>query len=198
VIIPPGCRLHCCGTAFESKGYPRQAEAMARGLEEMLLSASQNGRYPILCDTGPCVQRMRQRLDPRLRIFEPFEFIQRYLLEPLPITPIDETLAMHITCSSRIMGLEGVFREVAGTLAAEAIFPDEVSCCGWAGDRGFHFPELPAAALAPLKPALRGRCIAGYTNSRTCEIGLSQHGGIYYKSIFYLLERCSRPPKKNS
>ena len=46
--------------------------------------------------------------------------------------------------------------------------------------------------LQPLKAALQGRCSAGYSNSRTCEIGLSQHSGIYYKSIFYLLEKCSR------
>jgi D-lactate dehydrogenase len=192
VILPPERGVYCCGTAFESKGFFRQAERMARELEGMLLSASQNGRHPILCDTGPCVQRMRQRLDPRLRIYDPFEFIQRYLLDHLALQPCQETIAVHITCSSRRMGLEGVFREVAGVLAAEALFPEDISCCGWAGDRGFHFPELAASALASLQPALQGRCSAGYTNSRTCEIGLSQHSGIYYKSIFYLLERCSR------
>jgi D-lactate dehydrogenase len=89
------------------------------------------------------------------------------------------------------MELESAFHEVAAALAAEAIFPDEIGCCGWAGDRGFNFPELTASALGLLKGALPARCNAGYSNSRTCEIGLSQHSGIYYKSIFYLLDRCS-------
>ena len=192
VILPPRRDLYCCGVPFESKGYMRQADAKLRQLEELLLTASQNGRYPILCDTGPCVYRMRQTLNPRLEIYEPVEFIQHFLLDHLQVVPSPDTIAMHITCSSRKMGLEFQFRELAATLAAEAIFPDEVSCCGWAGDRGFNYPELTAAALAPLKPVLQGRCTTGYSNSRTCEIGLSQHSGIYYKSIFYVLEKCSR------
>jgi D-lactate dehydrogenase len=192
VVLPPRRNLYCCGTPFESKGYKHQADFKARELDAVLLTASQNGRYPILCDTGPCVYRMRQTLDARLEIYEPMEFIQHFLLDHLKITPSAHSVAVHITCSSRKMGLEAVFHEVAGTLAADSIFPDDISCCGWAGDRGFNFPELTASALAPLKPAIQGRCTAGYSNSRTCEIGLSQHSGIYYKSIFYLLEKCSR------
>jgi D-lactate dehydrogenase len=30
------------------------------------------------------------------------------------------------------------------------------------------------------------------SSSRTCEIGLSQHGGITYRSIFDLVDRASR------
>jgi D-lactate dehydrogenase len=197
VVMPPRDKVSCCGTPFDSKGYKRQADRMAGELEALLLSASENGRFPVLCDTGPCVHRMRQVLDSRLRIYEPVGFIRDYLLENLNVTPVDESIAVHITCSSRKMELETAFHEVAGALAREAIFPDEIGCCGWAGDRGFNFPELTASALAPLKGSLQNRCSAGYSNSRTCEIGLSQHSGIYYKSIFYLLDRCSRRlPKK--
>jgi D-lactate dehydrogenase len=192
VIFPPRNKLFCCGTPFESKGYVRQADQMAKDLENILMAASENGRYPVLCDTGPCVYRMRQVMDKRLKIYEPVEFIRDYLMENLDIEPTAETVAVHITCSSRKMGLEPAFREVAGALAPQAIFPEEIWCCGWAGDRGFNFPELTASALAPLKASLQGRCTAGYSNSRTCEIGLSQHSGIYYKSFFYLLDRCSR------
>jgi D-lactate dehydrogenase len=191
VIMPPRGKVFCCGTPFDSKGFTRQADRLAGALEELLLSASENGRFPVLCDTGPCVYRMRRVLDRRLRIYEPMSFIRDYLLDRLAITPVEETIAVHITCSSRKMELESAFHEVAAALAAEAIFPDEIGCCGWAGDRGFNFPELTASALGPLKGALQGRCSAGYSNSRTCEIGLSRHSGIYYKSIFYLLDHCS-------
>lgn len=192
VISPPRGNGFCCGTPFESKGYMHQADQKAKELEALLLSASENGRFPVLCDTGPCVYRMRQVMDARLQIYEPVAFCQDYLLENLSITPTSDTVAIHITCSSRKMGLEAAFHVVADALAAEAIFSEEISCCGWAGDRGFNFPELTASALAELKPSLQGRCAAGYSNSRTCEIGLSQHSGIYYKSIFYLLDQCSR------
>lgn len=182
----------CCGTPFDSKGYISQADRKSQELEAHLLKVSENGKWPILCDTGPCVYRMRQTMDSRLKIFEPFAFIQQYLLDALSISPVTDPITVHITCSSRKMGLESVFQNVANTLATDVTFPAEVTCCGWAGDRGFNFPELTASALETLKPALEGRCRAGYSNSRTCEIGLSQHSGIYYKSIFYLLDHCSR------
>jgi D-lactate dehydrogenase len=192
VRLPPRGRIFCCGTPFESKGYKLQADRQAAELNHFLWAATKGGRDPILCDTAPCVYRLRQVLSPELKIYEPVGFIREFLLSHLKITPLSETIAVHITCSSRKMGLEESFREVAAALAAQAVFPDEVSCCGWAGDRGFNFPELSKAALAPLKAALGGRPTSGYSNSRTCEIGLSLHSGIYYKSIFYLLDRCSR------
>jgi D-lactate dehydrogenase len=193
VTLPPRGRIFCCGTPFESKGFQVQANRMAAELNAVLMTASRGGQDPILCDTAPCVYRLRQVLSPALRVYEPVAFIQEFLLDHLSVTPLDATIAVHITCSSRKMGLETSFHTVAAALAAEAIFPDEISCCGWAGDRGFNYPELTAAALDPLKAALGGRCTSGYSNSRTCEIGLSQHSGIHYKSIFYLLDRCSRP-----
>ncbi|MEJ2639055.1 MAG: FAD-binding and (Fe-S)-binding domain-containing protein [Desulfosarcinaceae bacterium] len=193
VTLPPRGRIFCCGTPFDSKGFQGQANRMAAELNTFLMEASRGGHDPILCDTAPCVYRLRQALSPALKVYEPVGFIQEFLLDHLEITPLAETVAIHITCSSRKMGLEAHFHTVADALAQEAVFPVDVSCCGWAGDRGFNFPELPKAALAPLKAAVSGRCTRGYSNSRTCEIGLSQHSGIDYKSIFYLLDRCSRP-----
>lgn len=193
VIYVPGVHTQCCGTPFASKGFERQARQKAAAMEQALQTASHHGRHPILCDTAPCVLQMRRTMDPKLQIFEPVEFIQRYLLDNLHIHPVAETIAVHITCSSRKMGLESNFRALARTLAADAVFPESVGCCGWAGDRGFSFPELAASALSQLGRDLAGRCRVGYSNSRTCEIGLSRHSGIYYKSIFYLLDRCSRP-----
>ena len=34
-------------------------------------------------------------------------------------------------------------------------------------------------------------CTHGYSNSRTCEIGLSKHSGIAYQSILYLVDEVS-------
>ncbi|MDP3480597.1 MAG: hypothetical protein Q8R88_12560, partial [Desulfoprunum sp.] len=84
------------------------------------------------------------------------------------------------------------FRAVAEVCATEVVVPEKVGCCGFAGDRGFTFPELNAAALADLRPAVEQcGCTSGYSNSRTCEIGLSLHSGISYSSILSLVDRCS-------
>jgi len=60
-----------------------------------------------------------------------------------------------------------------------------------AGDRLFNYPELSESALHYLKEAIPEGCNNGYSTSRTCEIGLSLHSGIHYKSIVYLVEKCT-------
>ena len=53
-------------------------------------------------------------------------------------------------------------------------------------------PEVNAYALRKLKPALEAHSVKeGYSNSRTCEIGLSTNGGITYRSIVYLVNACT-------
>jgi len=88
---------------------------------------------------------------------------------------------------------------VAPMCAEEVVVPDEVGCCGWAGDRGFTHPELNASALKPLKRQLPDGVESGYSTSRTCEIGLSLHSGVSYKSIVYLVDEATHEKvnKKN-
>ncbi|MDO8696355.1 MAG: hypothetical protein Q7J74_04505, partial [Pseudomonas sp.] len=63
--------------------------------------------------------------------------------------------------------------------------------CGFAGDKGFTTPELNAHALRSLKEAVQ-ICDEGISTSRTCEIGLSQHAGIDYHNLVYLLDRVTQ------
>ena len=70
------------------------------------------------------------------------------------------------------------------------VIPEQITCCGFAGDKGFTTPELNASALSTLAEQV-GHCDAGYSTSRTCEIGLSEHSGIDYQSIVYLVDQCS-------
>jgi D-lactate dehydrogenase len=192
VVYPERMEHLCCGMPFSSKGFVRVGAEKADELEAALMAASRGGEYPVVCDTSPCLLRMRRLFDPRLKLFDPVEFIYDHLLQRLPIRQLPETVAIHTTCSSEKMGLTAKFLALAQRCAAQVVIPELVGCCGFAGDRGFTFPELNAAALADLKPAVAGRCTAGYSNSRTCEIGMSLHSGIYYKSIFYLIDRCTK------
>ncbi len=191
VLYPPEMEKLCCGVPFNSKGAFRQADEKAAELEKVLLQVSKEGTYPIICDTSPCLYRMRQTMDRRLKMYEPVEFIHDFLLDVLNITKSNEKVAVHTTCSSEKMGLGTKLVNVAKACTREVVVPEKVGCCGFAGDRGFTYPELNAVALEELQHQVSS-CTAGYSNSRTCEIGLSLHGGIQYGSIVYLVERCSR------
>ena len=191
VVFPEDMQRLCCGTPFESKGFVDQANSKLKELESALLQASDDGRIPVLCDTSPCMYRMRQHMDPRIKLYEPAEFIYDYLMERLKFIPLDTTVAVHHTCSNMKLALEHKLLAVAQACAKNVVVPDLVGCCGFAGDRGFTHPELNQSALKELKPALNEKCTAGYSTSRTCEIGLSQHGGLYYKSIVYLVDGCT-------
>ena len=192
VIFPEGMQRLCCGTPFESKGFIEQADIKLKELEAALLAASDGGRIPVLCDTSPCLYRMRNAMNPRLKLYEPSEFVYDFLMDRLEFKPLDTTVALHHTCSNMKMALEHKLLAVAQACAKNIVVPDLVGCCGFAGDRGFTHPELNQSALQELKPAVNENCTAGYSTSRTCEIGLSQHSGLYYKSIVYLVDQCTR------
>ena len=191
VLYPPAMEKLCCGVPFNSKGAFRQADEKVAELEQVLLEVSRNGTYPVICDTSPCLYRMRQTMDRRLQLYEPIEFIHDFLLSELKIQQKQQKIAVHTTCSSEKMGLGRKLVDVARVCASEVVVPEKVGCCGFAGDRGFTYPELNRVALEELNHQVTD-CQAGYSNSRTCEIGLSQHGGIDYNSIVYLVEQCSR------
>jgi len=89
------------------------------------------------------------------------------------------------------MGLADKFTELASLCAENVIVPKRINCCGFSGDKGFHHPELNAAALEGLKEQILD-CDEGYSVSRTCEIGLTLHGGKTYRNILYLVEEASR------
>ena len=186
VIFPEGMRSLCCGTPWESKGFRELADSMSDKLEEALFEASDGGKYPVLCDTSPCIYRMKRVFSKKLSLYEPVEFIHDFLLDKLKLNRSGRQIAFHVTCSSTRMELREKFERVARACTDHPLFPEEVGCCGFAGDKGFSDPELNRWALRNLKPETRG-ADTGYSNSRTCEIGLSRNSGIDYKSVMYLV-----------
>ena len=101
-----------------------------------------------------------------------------------------EPVALHITCSATRMGLADKTLAIMQACSENVVVPEQITCCGFAGDKGFTTPELNASALSTLASQV-GHCSAGYSTSRTCEIGLSEHSGIDYQSIVYLVDQCS-------
>jgi D-lactate dehydrogenase len=192
VIYPQNMDRLCCGTPFDSKGLKEQADMKAEELQDALMKATNDGKLPVLCDTSPCLYRMRQVMNPALNLYEPVEFIHDFLMDKLVFTKQPRTAAIHNTCSSIKMDLTDKFRTVAQACAQKVVVPERVGCCGFAGDRGFTHPELNESALKELKSAVSATSTNGYSNSRTCEIGLSLHSGLYYKSILYLVDECTK------
>ena len=197
VIFPKNMEKLCCGTIWESKGMLDIADRKTAELEAALWEASEQGRYPVLCDQSPCLHRMRETIR-RMKLYEPAEFIYTFLRDKLVFTPIDRPVAVHITCSMRKMGLADTIIALACLCSTKVIVPEEVGCCGFAGDRGFTYPELNAYALRKLRPQIEAAGVSiGYSNSRTCEIGLTTNSGIPYVSIAYLVDQCTEPVTVN-
>ena len=191
IRYPKNIHQLCCGMAFSSKGFRKQAEEKEKELNKALLEISDNGRLPILCDMSPCLLHMRETLDKRLQLYEPVEFIYDFIRDKLTFTPLPITVAIHSTCSTTKMGVKEKLYKLAEMCASKVVTPMEVTCCGWAGDRGFFYPELNASALRTLRKSLEG-ATEGYSNSRTCEIGLTMNSGISYKSIVFLVDKASK------
>jgi D-lactate dehydrogenase len=135
---------------------------------------------------------MKRWLTGRLALHDSIEFVHDTLLPRLKIQPQPAPVAVHPVCSVRKMGSADKLMAIAARCSAQVVAVDEVQCCGFAGERGFMRPELNEHALRHLKGALPAGCSAGYSSSRTCEIGLSEMGDIPYQSVLYLVERCSR------
>lgn len=192
VIFPRHMDGLCCGTIWESKGLPEIADRKLRQLEDALWEVSCEGKYPVLCDQSPCLHRMRKHIR-KMHLYEPVEFILKFLQDRLEFHPVDEPVAVHITCSMRLMGLGDALVELAKRCATRVTVPDGVGCCAFAGDKGLTNPELNAWALRKLRGALEEDGVTeGFSNSRTCEMGLSLHGGVPYRSIVYLVNRVTR------
>lgn len=191
VVYPEGLSSSCCGMMFNSRGFKGAAEKKGAELEAALMRASENGKYPIVCDTSPCLSQIKAGLnDPSLRfsLYEPVEFIRHFLLDKLEFNKVKDSVAIHVPCSSKKMGIEDSFMKVA-SMCADEVVPSNIPCCGMAGDRGMRYPELTGSSLQHLNVA---GCSDGYSTSRTCEMSLSNHSGIHFRGLVYLVDEATK------
>ena len=191
VIYPENMNNLCCGMIWNSKGMPDIAQQKSDELEQALLKASDNGKYPVMCDQSPCLHQMREHMK-QVKPLELMEFIHDYVAQDLEFTPTDEPIALHLTCSTRLMKIDDKILDLAKRCTNNVLVPEGVGCCGFAGDKGFTHPELNAYALRKLRPQIEAAGIKrGFSNSRTCEIGLTTHSGVPYQSLIYLIDECT-------
>lgn len=169
VVYPDHVRSQCCGIMFHSRGCVDASNAKMEELEAKLLTASEKGKYPIVCDTSPCLKHIKDHIkDPALKfaLYEPVEYVSTVLSNKLDFDKKRESVAIHIPCSSKKMRLESQFQALVSKCADEVV-PTGVPCCGMAGDRGLRLPELTGGALQHLD--LPSSVTDAYSTSRTCE-----------------------------
>lgn len=196
ILVPENIDQLCCGTPWDSKGHKDiAAEKTAQSLSALATLADKQG-LPVLVDASPCALQLKQfqseQVNGELRLYETAEFLYQFVLPKLDITPLQEPVTLHITCSSRRLGSDHLLLELARACAQQVVVPEDIYCCGFAGDKGFYTPELNASGLKGLAAQIPQGCRTGISNSRSCEIGLRQHSGIAFQSVAYLLDKVSR------
>lgn len=192
IIYPEGINSLCCGMAFSSKGLKEEGARKSKELENALLKASENGKYPILFDMSPCFYTFHEAYENKdLKIYDPIEFMLDFVMPKLEIKHPCNIVTVFPVCSVKKIGMEQKLLQLAKLCAKEVAFVD-TNCCGFAGDRGFTYPELNAHGQRHLNEQIPAGCKDGYSTSRTCEIGMSEYSDINFKSIFYLIDEVTK------
>ncbi|MBF0762415.1 FAD-binding oxidoreductase [Dysgonomonas mossii] len=192
IIYPEGINSLCCGMAFSSKGLKEEGARKSKELENALLKTSENGKYPILFDMSPCFYTFHEAYENKnLKIYDPIEFMLDFVMPKLEIKHPRNIVTIFPVCSVKKIGMEQKLLQLAKLCSKEVAFVD-TNCCGFAGDRGFTYPELNAHGQRHLNEQIPAGCKDGYSTSRTCEIGMSEYSDINFKSIFYLIDEVTK------
>ncbi len=201
--IPADVAGTCCGTPFSSKGFSSAHAITINAAVEHFWKWSEQGRLPIVIDTSPCTYGFKtarpyltsenqERFD-QVKFVDAIEFVHDELLPKLPVKTKSRSVALHPVCSVTKMGITAKLEAIARACSEQVTIPLDAGCCGFAGDRGFLFPELTQAATRHEADEVKGKqpdeC---YSSSRTCEIGMSRSTGQIYRSYMYLLEKATR------
>jgi len=192
--IPPDVAGHCCGMPWSSKGYERGHERIAQRMREALTRWSGADQLPVVVDATSCTHGLLAEVSPTgVEVLDSISWVHDRLLERLEPRRKLGSVVVHLTCSSRHLGLTGKLTEIARELADEVLVPAGTGCCGMAGDRGFLHPELPRSALRDVAAELEGRAFdACVSSNRTCEIALQEVTGLQYTSFVHVLEELTR------
>ena len=192
-VLPENLSSFCCGKLFETKGYEDASKNSLSNLNKELLKISRNGIFPIICNITPCTKTLIKGLDARLRIYDTVQFINKFLKKELKFIKNKKEVTIHNTCSSELIGIKEDVLNLASFCSEKVFIPEDINCCGFAGDKGFFFPELNENALSMLKEKIPSHIKDGYSQSIPCEIGLNLHSNCDYRSLLYLINDSTLP-----
>ncbi|MFJ6706516.1 MULTISPECIES: FAD-binding and (Fe-S)-binding domain-containing protein [unclassified Streptomyces] len=202
VTVPDELPGLCCGTPWQSKGYTDGHRTMAARTLEALWRASDQGRLPVVCDASSCTHGLEQLPDvlaepdrarfAALRFVDSVVFTAEHLLPALPEPRRLTSLALHPTCSTVHLGIDGALRTVAAAVSDAVTVPDTWGCCAFAGDRGLLHPEITASATAAQAAEINSGTYDAYAScNRTCEMGMTRATGRLYRHVLELLDEAT-------
>jgi D-lactate dehydrogenase len=204
LYVPKDIEGNCCGVPFSSKGFEGAHQAAVTHTIKNFYRWSNEGKLPIVIDTTPCtygLRTAREYLSPenqakfdQLTLLDSIEFVHDRLLPRLVCFSKVQSVALHPVCSAIKMGITPKLIRIAEACSKSVLVPNDAGCCAFAGDRGFLFPELTAAASKLEAAQATEEEHEGYfCSSRTCEIGMTRATGKVYQSYLHLLNHASRP-----
>ncbi|MFJ5860983.1 FAD-binding and (Fe-S)-binding domain-containing protein [Pseudarthrobacter sp. NPDC092439] len=201
LLVPEGIDSLCCGTPWSSKGMAAGQATMQEKTIAALREATRDGELAIICDASSCTEGLRQAVEADvplvgqrpLRIVDAVDFAAERILPGLPEYAKLESLALHPTCSSTRMGINGSLDAVAGAVAEKVDVPVNWGCCAFAGDRGMLHPELTASATGKQAAEVGELGAQAHAScNRTCELGMTRATGADYRHVLELLEEVTR------
>ncbi|MBE7174346.1 MAG: FAD-binding oxidoreductase [Williamsia sp.] len=189
----------CCSQIFSSKGFADAYRFTANQITERMWRSSRQGQLPVVIDVSSCAYTLhhmrpvltdenRKKFDG-LTVLDSVDFLHDLVLPRATVKQKKGNVVLHPVCSLEKMKTEAKFVQVARHFAASVAVPRYAGCCGMAGDRGFLFPELTAAATRPEAAEVKAANYDGYYSStKTCEMAMSEAVQKNYESILYLVD----------
>lgn len=201
VLVPDDINNSCCGQLFSSKGYHDAYVYTANETVRKLWRWTSGGKLPVVLDVSSCtftLQQCRTVLNDenkqyfdQMRIIDSIDYLHDLVLPALKAVRKKNSIVLHPVCTLKKMGLENKLFQIANQFAHKVDVPLTAGCCGMAGDRGFLFPELTAAATAPEAKEVKKEEYEGYySTAKTCEMAMSDAVSKNYESILYLADEC--------
>lgn len=201
VLVPDDINSSCCGQLFSSKGYQDAYVYTANETVRKLWAWTSGGKLPVVLDVSSCthtLQTCRTVLSDQNRayfdqmnIIDSIDYLYDHVIPVLKDVRKKDNIVLHPVCTLKKMGLETKLFQIASHFAQQVDVPINAGCCGMAGDRGFLFPELTAAATAPEANEVKRKEYGGYySTAKTCEMAMSDAVSKNYESILYLVDEC--------
>jgi len=168
---------------------------MSKAVAATLAKVTKGEQVIIVTDASSCSGGLAELLasQPHLRVVDSIQYVEENILPKLSITKV-RSVALHPTCSTTSMGINGSLTNLAKAIADEVFIPENWGCCAFAGDRGMTFPELTASATLEQANEIKAREDSFHISAnRTCEIGMSKATGKKYRHILEVLEDIATP-----
>ncbi|CAN5480498.1 FAD-binding and (Fe-S)-binding domain-containing protein [soil metagenome] len=199
VVVLQNAGGSCCSQIFSSKGFKGAYQFTANNIIDRLWKSSKEGSLPVVIDVSSCAYTLHNlcpvlndenkiKFD-QLTILDSVDFLYTMVMPSAIVKQKKSNIVLHPVCSLEKMKTGYKFIQVANHFANEVTVPKNTGCCGMAGDRGFLFPELTAAATNPEALEVNQQSYNGYYSStKTCEMAMSEAVKENYESILYLVD----------